>query len=269
MQAHSGLVSNFKRNVKHSFKSFKTVQYWKDLAHQTTGWHPTSYMLFGFAFGLQLMTWVTQPITLISTVTAVSVMLGVATILSISQGKSLNGWLGMLSVFGLVFVAYSAKNYLQIAEQLVYLFTLDLAVILNVDWNKNMAKKIGGLDLKGWFVTLSGWAGLWALSAVVIGRFTDDPRPVVDALVFATATVGGLLTFFKKRESYYAWIVTGITSLALWYITYKQGDATYAMLLSSLVYVMNDAIGLTVSPWFSKKGRAKLAEQEAQYLSNK
>lgn len=269
MQGYKGIVYNFKRNVTHSFKSFKTVQYWKDLAHQTTGWHPTSYVLFGFAFGLQLMTWVTQPITFISTVTAISVMLGVATILSISQGKSLNGWLGMLSVFGLVFVAYSSKNYLQISEQLVYLFTLDLAVIFNVDWNKNMAKKISSLDLKGWSVTLTSWAILWLLSAILIGRFTDDPRPIMDALVFSSATVGGLLTFLKKRESYYAWIVTGIVSLALWYITYKQGDATYAMLLSSLVYVMNDAIGLTVSPWFSKKGRAKLAEQEAQYLVNK
>jgi len=269
MQEHNGLVDNFKRNIKHSFKSFKTVQYWKDLAHQTTGWHPTSYMLFGFSLGLQLMTLVTHKVTFLSIVTAISVTLGVATILSISQGKSLNGWLGMLSVFGIIFVAFQSKNYLQIAEQLIYLFTLDLAVIFNVDWNKSMAKKIGGLDLKSWVVTVICWVGLWALSAIVIGKFTDDPRPVMDALVFSSATVGGLLTFLKKRESYYAWIVTGITSLALWYITYKQGDATYAMLLSSLVYVMNDAIGLTVSPWFSKKGRAKLAEQEAQYLVNK
>lgn len=256
-------------NIKHSFKAFGTVEYWKDLAHQTTGWHPTSYMLFGFAVGLQAITFVNNPMTWLSLITMVSSLLGVATILSISQGKALNGWLGALSVIGLVYVAFSAKNYLQISEQLIYLFTLDLPVILNVDWNKNMAKKIGGLNFKQWAVTLVGWGVLWAVSAYGIGHLTDDPRPVVDALVFATATVGGLLTFFKKRESYYAWLLTGITSVWLWAITFQQGDASIAMLLSSLVYVMNDAIGFTVSPWFSKKGRARLATQEADYLANK
>ena len=256
-------------NVKHSFKSFGTLTYWKDLMHQFTGWHPLSYLLLGFAIGLQAITFVNGKMGLLDLVTMVSSLLGVVTILAISQAKSLNGWAGALSVIGLVFVAYSARNYLQIAEQLVYFFTLDLAVILNVDWNKNMSEKIGKLDAKGWLITLVGWVTLWIVSAWFIGSFTDDPRPIVDALVFATATVAGILQFLKKRDAYFGWIITGFTSLALWYITYQQGDASIAMLLSSLVYVMNDGIGLTVSPWFSKKGRERLAQQEAEYLVNK
>lgn len=256
-------------NVKHSFKAFGTLTYWKDLMHQFTGWHPLSYLLLGFAIGLQAITFVNGKMGLLDLVTMVSSLLGVVTILAISQAKSLNGWAGMLSVIGLVWVAFSAKNYLQISEQLIYLVTLDIPVILNVDWNKNMSKKIGKLDLKGWAITIIGWALLWASSGYLINLLTDDPRPIVDSLVFATATVAGILQFLKKRDAYFGWIITGFTSLALWYITYQQGDASIAMLLSSLVYVMNDGIGLTVSPWFSKKGRERLAQQEAEYLVNK
>lgn len=256
-------------NIKHSFKAFGTLNYWKDLMRQFTGWHPLSYLLLGFAVGLQALTFVNGKMGMLDLVTMVSSLLGVITILAISQAKSLNGWAGALSVIGLIFVAYSARNYLQIAEQLVYFFTLDLAVILNVDWNKNMSAKIGKLDLKGWITTIISWGTLWFVSALVIGHLTDDPRPVVDALVFATATVAGILQFLKKRDAYFGWILTGITSLVLWAITYQQGDASIAMLLSSMVYVLNDVIGVTVSPWFSKKGLERLKEQEKQYLVNK
>ena len=132
-----------------------------------------------------------------------------------------------------------------------------------------MSAKIGKLDLKGWITTIISWGALWFVSALVIGHLTNDPRPVVDALVFATATVAGILQFLKKRDAYFGWILTGITSLVLWAITYRQGDASIAMLLSSMVYVLNDVIGVTVSPWFSKKGLERLKEQEKQYLANK
>lgn len=256
-------------NIKHSFKAFGTLDYWKDLMHQFSGWHPLSYLLLGFAVGLQLLTFVNGKMNALDLVTMVSSLLGVITILAISQAKSLNGWAGMLSVIGLVWVAFSAKNYLQISEQLIYLVTLDIPVILNVDWNKNMSKKIGKLDLKGWAITIVGWALLWASSGYLINLLTDDPRPIVDSLVFATATVAGILQFLKKRDAFFGWILTGIVSLVLWLLTYQQGDASIAMLLSSMVYVLNDAIGLTVSPWFSEKGRQRLAEQEANYLANK
>lgn len=256
-------------NIKHSFKAFGTLNYWKDLMRQFTGWHPLSYLLLGFAVGLQALTFVNGKMGTLDLVTMVSSLLGVITILAISQAKSLNGWAGMLSVFGLVFVAYSAKNYLQISEQIIYLLTLDLPVILNVDWNKSMSTKIGKLDLKGWLITIVSWGVLWSISAVLIGNLTNDPRPIVDALVFATATIAGILQFLKKRDAYFGWVLTGITSLVLWAITYQQGDASIAMLLSSMVYVLNDIIGFTVSPWFSKKARVKLAEQEKQYLANK
>lgn len=256
-------------NITQSLKSMCTLDYWKDLLHQFTGWHPSSYILFGFALGLQLLTFVNAPITTLSIVTMLSTLLGVLCILSISSAKSVNGVLGLVSALGLIYVAFSAKNYLQITEQMVYIITLDIPVLLNVNWNKNMASKISKLTNWQWVGTIVGWALLWALSGWLIGAVTDDPRPVADALVFASATVGGILTFSKKRESYFAWAITGLTSVYLWAITFQQGDASIAMLLSALVSVMNDVIGFTVSPWFSKKGRARLAEQEAQYRANK
>lgn len=34
-------------------------------------------------------------------------------------------------------------------------------------------------------------------------------------------------------------------------MTYAQGDATLAMAVNSLIYVVNDVLAFTVSPWFN------------------
>lgn len=249
-------------NVSESKSVLNVVQYIKFLGGQFKDWHPTSYILFGFAMGLQLLTLVTNPITILSIVTMISVLLGVLCILSISQAKSVNGWLGLISAVGFIYVAFSAKNYLQIAEQIVYMVTLDIPVIVNLDWNKNMAGKIKHLNAKSASIAIISLLILWSISAFSIEHLTNDPRPIIDALVFSVATISGMLAYFKYSEQYIGWSVTGIVSLVLWFITFQQGDATIAMLLSSLVYVINDLIGFCFSPWWNKSSLEKLALQE-------
>ena len=46
-------------------------------------------------------------------------------------------------------------------------------------------------------------------------------------------------------------VASGIFQLILWGITYAQGDATLAMAVNSLIYVVNDVLAFTVSPWFN------------------
>lgn len=245
------------------------MTYIKFLLNQLKGWHSASYTLFGFAVGLQLMTLVSAPITTLSVITAASAILGVLCILAIGQAKAINGWLGLISAIGFIYVAFSAKNYLQISEQIVYMITLDIPVILNADWNKDMAGKIRHLTFKGIGLVIISGVLLWLISGYLISGLTDDPRPILDAGVFSVATLGGILAYMKYSEQYFLWSITGIVSLVLWVVTFKQGDASIAMLLSSMVYVLNDIIGFSVSPWFNKNARARLAQQEAtQHLHN-
>ena len=50
---------------------------------------------------------------------------------------------------------------------------------------------------------------------------------------------------------------SSIFQIILWSITFSQGDATIAMLVSSSVYLINDIIAFSVSPWFNT-GRKKM-----------
>lgn len=59
------------------------------------------------------------------------------------------------------------------------------------------------------------------------------------------------------------WTASGIFQLILWGVTYAQGDANLAMAINSLIYVINDVLAFTVSPWFNM-GRRKAGLKEIQ-----
>ncbi|MCT6859637.1 MAG: nicotinamide mononucleotide transporter, partial [Apilactobacillus sp.] len=112
--------------------------YFKFLAHQLKCWPQQNYYLFFFSLGAQVMTLVNAPITWLSILTFIGTTLGVLCILAINAAKSVNGVLGILSAICFVIVGFSAKNYLSIGEQLAYVITLDIPVLLSTDWNVNM-----------------------------------------------------------------------------------------------------------------------------------
>ena len=118
------------------------LNYFKFLLHQLKGWPQQNYYLFFFSLGCQVMTLVNQPITFLTVITFIGTTLGGLCILSINAAKSVNGILGIISAICFIYVGYSAKNYLSIGEQIAYMITLDIPVLLSKEWNHNMASKI-------------------------------------------------------------------------------------------------------------------------------
>ena len=100
------------------------------------------------------MTLVNSPITWLSVITFIGTTLGVLCILSINAAKSVNGILGILSAICFIIVGFSAKNYLSIGEQIAYMITLDIPVLLSKEWNHNMASKIRKFTGKSWFIAI-------------------------------------------------------------------------------------------------------------------
>ncbi|WP_338379322.1 nicotinamide mononucleotide transporter, partial [Enterococcus faecium] len=128
--------------------------YFQFLAHQLKGWPQQSYYLFFFSLGCQVMTLVNSPITWLSVITYIGTTLGVLCILSINAAKSVNGILGILSAICFIIVGSSAKNYLSIGEQIAYMITLDIPVLLRKEWNNNMASKIRKFTGTSWFIAI-------------------------------------------------------------------------------------------------------------------
>lgn len=139
---------------------------------------------------------------------------------------------------------------------------MDLPVILSVrSWNddtKNHLRKFGGRE---WVIAIVGTLAVYLVSGFLIGKFTNDPRPWVDAISFAISLTAGIMCFMRYNNQYFWWTASGIFQLILWGITYAQGDANLAMAINSLIYVINDVLAFTVSPWFNM-GRRKSGLKE-------
>lgn len=204
------------------------------------------------------MIYVTQPIDLLSTVTFFGTILGTLCIVSINAAKSVNGVLGLISAACKIYVGYRAQNYLVMFEELAYIITLDLPVIFSVkSWNNDTVHHLKKFTPKNWVISLVSVVIMWGVSAYLIGTLTNDPRPIIDGLSFAVSVTGGVICFLRYNNQYFWWTFSSLFQIILWAITYAQGDATIAMLVSSSVYLVNDIIAFTVSPWFNK-GREKM-----------
>ncbi len=167
------------------------LNYFKFLIHQLQGWPKQNYYLFYFSFGCQVMTLVANPITWITVVTFIGTTLGVLCVLAINATKSINGWLGLVSAACFIAVGYQAKNYLSIGEQIAYVLTLDLPVLLSATWNVNVAAKIRSFTPKSWTVAILATGVVYLVSGTLIGQLTDDPRPWIDAIAFSISLTAG------------------------------------------------------------------------------
>lgn len=241
------------------------LNYFKFLLHQLKGWPQQNYYLFFFSLGCQIMTLVNQPITLLTVITFIGTTLGVLCILSINAAKSVNGILGIISAICFIYVGYSAKNYLSIGEQIAYMITLDIPVLLSKEWNHNMASKIRKFTGKTWLTAIISTIFVYFLSGYLIQRFTDDPRPWIDAIAFSISLSAGIISFLRYNNQYFWWLASGLAQMVLWYISFRHGSASLAMFVNSSVYLINDVLAFTVSPWYNKKERERMQRMEDEY----
>ncbi|MCI1901651.1 MAG: nicotinamide riboside transporter PnuC [Bifidobacteriaceae bacterium] len=240
----------------------KSTNYFTWLFAQLKGWPQQNYYLFWFAFGCQIMTLVGTPASAVSIVTFIGTTLGVLCVLAINATKAVNGWLGLISAACFIFVGFSAKNYLSIFEQIAYVITLDLPVLISVrTWNEDTQNHLRKFGAKEWVVSIVATLVVWAVSAYLIGAFTDDPRPWFDGMAFAISLTAGIMCFLRYSNQYFWWLFSGIAQLVLWAVTFAQGDANLGMAINSSIYVINDILAFTISPWFNR-GRRKLGLKE-------
>ncbi len=227
--------------------------YFKWLINQIKGWPQQNYYLFWFAMGAQIMTLVNAPITPLTLLTFIGTTLGVLTVLSINAASSVNGILGLISAAIFIYVGFKAKNYLSIGEQTAYVLTLDLPVLLAVKtWNSETIHNLRKFGAKEWVISILGTIAVYAISGYLIGALTDDPRPWIDAIAFSISLTAGIMCFMRYNNQYYWWVASGLAQMVLWYVSFKQGSATLAMFINSSVYLANDVLAFTVSPWFSR-----------------
>lgn len=213
------------------------------------------------------MTLVGTKITWLTILTFIGTTLGVLCVLAINAAKSVNGWLGILSAICFILTGYAAKNYLSIGEQLAYMVTLDIPVLISANWNVNMAAKIRKFTANSWTIAIISTLIVYGISGYLIGLLTDDPRPWIDAISFSISLSAGVICFLRFNNQYIWWVASGLAQMVLWFVSFRQGSATLAMFINSSIYLINDVLAFTISPWYNKKERARVVSQETKYAA--
>ena len=75
-----------------------------------------------------------------------------------------------------------------------------------------------------------------------------------------------MICFLRFNNQFFWWLASGIAQLVLWFVSYRQGSATLAMAVNSSIYVINDILAFTVSPWYNQKERQRLIKEETAYV---
>lgn len=86
-----------------------------------------------------------------------------------------------------------------------------------------------------------------------------------DAISFAISLTAGVICFLRFNNQYVWWIASGLAQMVLWFISFRQGSATLAMFINSSVYLINDVLAFTISPWYNEKERQRVIAQETAY----
>lgn len=228
---------------------------------QMKGWTKRSYILLLLGVGLIAgMTIGAGKFNSITIATMFAGILGFTCTLSITNAKPLNGILGMVSALIYIVVAINAKNYNDVLLQSVYILTLDLPVLLMPAWAKDVKKKVrflneSGHGLRNWSLTILFFVLVLAATYYSDTHWFISPRPWVDSIAATIGITGSILTTLRFSESYYCWLVQGCFSVILWLITALQGDSSYVLLVTYVLYLTNDLIAFfdkNVS-WFHHK----------------
>ena len=212
---------------------------------QMRGWSFKTYMLWMLGIVVIIGTTFSSSLNFISIITMVAAILGFTCTLAITNARPINGILGLVSSIIYIIVSVAAQNYANIILQAIYIFLLDLPVLLLPSWTKNAEKHIRGLNFKNWVFSLLFFSVVLSLLYLMDTRIFISPRPWIDATAGAVGITGSMLCMLHFREQYYFWTIQGILAIILWGVTAFQGDANLTLFLTYILYLSNDLLAFT------------------------
>lgn len=238
--------------------------YWQWIKDELSGWESFAWGLYGFGMGLNTMSFVTQPITLLGVIAYIAIAFGFLCTVAMAAkgwkkfvdtdgitkkklvtGRSINGVLGAISVIGYVIVNASVGHWWSVLDQLVFFFAIDLSMMIHWrTWGRGTeGEKIKNPTIKQWVLIVAailvGWAILYP-----IGIQLHDSQPLTDALVLAIGGTASVLYVKRFTGTYVLWIASNLVNVVLWAQAFLSGkDASLAMLIMTALYMVSSIYG--------------------------
>ncbi len=225
------------------------------LKEELSGWDRLPWGLFGVGVGFQLAILLLNPINWISIVSFVGIFFGMWCTVAMGAGgynskgervssHAINGLLGAISVAAYVIINLSAGHYWSVLDQMVFLFLIDLPLLINWrTWN-GKSTEIKGLTKNGWFYVIIAIILAWVV-LYFLGVALKDTNPVWDALTLAIGGTASWLCFRQYSTTYTLWLLSDFVNIVLWFTALKDGysQAALPMLAMTGFYLATAVIG--------------------------
>ena len=198
----------------------------------------TYFWLFLFAgIAIQCVTYALMPDHPWS---LVSGLLGICSVVLGAQGNILTFVFGFAQVGTYTYLCVLERFYAEIALNIFYFVTMIYGVYV---WKNRLPEDDSleihtrTLPLKWTSILMCGVLLISCLVGWLLGRYTDDPQPYLDAFTTVPAIVAQVLMVLAFREQWYIWMLVDVLAFVMWL---RAGNycmaAQYAFWCANCVY---------------------------------
>jgi nicotinamide mononucleotide transporter len=180
-------------------------------------WFDKTFMFAMLA--LQIIVFIIAPESPLSIIAGIA---GVISVVLCAQGKISFYFIGFVQTISYLFLAWDAKFYGEVAENIFYLVTMVWGIFV---WKKNMSKNEDGIQtVEAKKFTPLMWilsAAATILATIGVGyilTLVGSEQAYTDAATNVMAVFAQLLMVRRYREQWIWWIVIDLFCIKLWFV---------------------------------------------------
>ena len=148
----------------------------------------------------------------------ISGLLGICSVVLGAQGNILTFVFGFAQVGTYTYLCCVEHFYAEIAINIYYFVTMIYGAYC---WRKRLkynTLQVQTRRLSPKLIPLIGMSivALSVLTGWLLGRYTDDPQPYLDAFTTVPAIVAQILMVMAYREQWYLWFVVDVLAMVMW-----------------------------------------------------
>ena len=216
--------------------SFRNRLYREFIAGKT--WFDWLFLAVGLL--LQVVVYLLHPA---GTMIIISGLAGVFSVVLTSQGKISAYMFGFVQVITYIVISYEERLYGEAAINIFYFVSMIYGVIA---WRRRYVAEEGSgahtlltrrLSAVWRVVLLCVAVAGSVLTALLLGRYTDDSQPWLDAFTTVPSIVAQLLMVSRYREQWYLWMLVDVLAVWMWCVADNWSMAAlYAFWCFNCIY---------------------------------
>lgn len=153
-------------------------------------------ILWALGTGFQLALFLASPMSWTSLLVFLATIISLLCVGLMSSGSAVNGLVGLISAFLLIYVNIEAKHYASVIDQLVFITLIDIPLLWRWrTWTNNFTKEVRTVTGEGWI----GFFGILSIAPAVYALFHEQHMEVV--IVASVAAIFAALYYLVKYFS--------------------------------------------------------------------